>query len=431
MADKRQAIILIHGIGEQHPMQNLRAFVEAAWARNPGAKHDFAKAGSWSHPDDVSGGFELRRIATSRNKDDVLSDFYEFYWAHMMSGNELGHVWDWARTLLRRNPFGLSPTLRLAWFVLVIAGIVGLALAINSAMGGSGFLPIPSWVSLILTVAVWPALSGILRTFVGDAARYLRPAPGNIDVRHRIREAGVKLLDALHERGYDRIVIVGHSLGSVIGYDMLRHGWARRYQRYGVDPKLQEEAAAELERLAYAEPFDAAAYRAAQARYGESLNAAGLAWKVTDFVTLGSPLTHADVLLAADAAELTLRQAERELPTCPPAREIRGERPASFRYRKRFPPLPGRKNGRWHDVPHHAALFAPVRWTNLYFPTHGLLWGDPVGGPVAPLFGGGVRDVAVETGRNGGRLSHTEYWNAESDTVPGSHVEALWAALDL
>jgi hypothetical protein len=34
------------------------------------------------------------------------------------------------------------------------------------------------------------------------------------------------MLEALHDKDeYDRIVIVGHSLGSVIGYDITTHAW--------------------------------------------------------------------------------------------------------------------------------------------------------------------------------------------------------------
>lgn len=58
-----------------------------------------------------------------------------------------------------------------------------------------------------------------------DAARYLNAAPANIAERHAIRRDGIALLKKLHDpaSGYDQIVIVGHSLGSVIGYDMLKH----------------------------------------------------------------------------------------------------------------------------------------------------------------------------------------------------------------
>src|SRR5690606_29229619 len=58
------------------------------------------------------------------------------------------------------------------------------------------------------------------------AERYLTPDPGNIAARTAIRTEGLTLLRRLHEVGiYDRVAVVGHSLGSVIGYDVLRLFW--------------------------------------------------------------------------------------------------------------------------------------------------------------------------------------------------------------
>ena len=62
--------------------------------------------------------------------------------------------------------------------------------------------------------------------YVGDAARYLSPLPRNIRLRQKIRGECVRLLRTLHASGeYDRIIVVGHSLGSVIAYDAITHLW--------------------------------------------------------------------------------------------------------------------------------------------------------------------------------------------------------------
>ena len=44
-------------------------------------------------------------------------------------------------------------------------------------------------------------------------------------------------------------------------------------------------------------------------------------WLITDFVTLGSPLTHAEFLMASSSRDLRKRQSEREYPRSPPIRE--------------------------------------------------------------------------------------------------------------
>ena len=72
----RQAVVLIHGIGEQRPMGTLRAFVDAML--EPRTFH--------SKPDTVSDSYELRRIKLRRvqggdgrpevNVDWPETDFY-------------------------------------------------------------------------------------------------------------------------------------------------------------------------------------------------------------------------------------------------------------------------------------------------------------------------------------------------------------------
>ena len=151
----------------------------------------------------------------------------------------------------------------------------------------------------MLSVAIVPLVGAVLLSVVGDAARYLHVAPSNIQRRHEIRQAGVKLLNALHQRGYERIVVVGHSLGSVIGYDILNHAWAAVHETHNAANK-GVSALTEVERqVINPSPGDTPeTLRAAQRDYVRELKANDNPWRVTDFITLGSPLAHAAVLLA-------------------------------------------------------------------------------------------------------------------------------------
>ncbi len=79
-------------------------------------------------------------------------------------------------------------------------------------------------------------------------------------------------------------------------------------------------------------------------------------------------------------------------------------------------------------VPHHAAVFGPTRWTNLYFPCSLILWGDLIGGPLERGLGKGVTDRAVKTSKRLGLLSHTLYWTPDSQDL---NIAALREALDL
>src|SRR5215208_3678111 len=102
--DRRQAVVLIHGIGEQKPMDTLRGFVNAVWTRDRAIHNRFAGHAVWSKPDTVSEGYELRCLTTPQNESGIRTDFYEFYWAHLMEGTSYGHVLAWARALLIRKP---------------------------------------------------------------------------------------------------------------------------------------------------------------------------------------------------------------------------------------------------------------------------------------------------------------------------------------
>ena len=239
------------------------------------------------------------------------------------------------------------------------------------------------------------------------------PNPRNIEARHAIRSAGIALLDRLHElNDFDRIIIVGHSLGSVIGYDILTHAWQHYHERHGCLDAPTNTALEEAQRLAeelgtQAAPHAdaAAAWRRASSRLWFEQRNAGCPWLVTDFVTLGSPLAHADLLLANNPADLLRRVHERELPICPPVLEKGGVFSFAVNYRS------AEGNPRTTFVLHHAACFALTRWTNLYFPSRWLFFGDLIGGPLTPLLGRGIRDIAVETPIHGGWIAHTSYWS--------------------
>ena len=158
------------------------------------------------------------------------------------------------------------------------------------------------------------------------------------------------------------------------------------------------------------------AFQQTQLALGDELRANGCAWLVTDFVTMGSPLAHAEVLMAQNLADLQAKQSERELPTCPPQLEAaRFSYPPASKVRKL----------------HYAAVFGPTRWSNVYFPAQAVVHGDIVGGPLCDVFGLGIRDCPVTTRIWGGFLSHTNYWTPESKQTTGEHVRVLQRVINL
>jgi hypothetical protein len=260
--------------------------------------------------------------------------------------------------------------------------------------------------------------------YIGDAARYLNPEPENISVRHDIRQEGINLLKKLHEsKLYDRIVVIGHSLGSVIGYDILKYYWAElsaaaRTPAAEARPSLRalEEAGGGLNASEPREEVEA--FQAKQNAFWVQERRSGRPWLVTDFITAGSPLAHAELLLASGRKDLESRKTERELPACPPV----GQREDGLE-RYSYAASSGDPEAR---LLNHAALFGPTRWTNLYFP------GDFIAGPIRPVLGEGVRDIRVTRPGFLSRMpwSHIHYWTRE----PGerrSSLEYLLAALGL
>jgi hypothetical protein len=300
-----------------------------------------------------------------------------------------------------------------------------------------------------------------LQPYLGDAARYFRQAPSNVAVRREIRRQAVDTLEDLHLSGrYDRIVVVAHSLGSVIAYDMLRAYFARVARKLPTCGGGLERKIGEFEKImdeAKSAPADTQALRKLgreivreiagivdqERRAGISRSArnknVGLAgesstdakhdaWLVTDFVTLGSPLTHAHYLMCqgctADELAEDFRRGtiERELPTCPPTST---ERDGALT----FAPATRRdeiERPRWF---HNGALFGLTRWTNLYFPVTELFRGDPIGGPLNEIFGCGIFDIEL-SGRSP-VSAHIKYWDVLDENPGQPHIFALRTAIDL
>jgi hypothetical protein len=394
----------------------------------------------WSKPDRVSESFEVRKLTTPQSTGGTVTDFYEFYWAHLMEGTTYGHLLAWARSLLLRKPSTVPAQLkavyRLAYALILVSAVIAGYLLVASQGEKPAITP---WWSVILTAAILPALGfivgAIVKTVVGDAARYLHVAPTNVQRRHEIRLAGVKLLKALHERGYDRIVVVGHSLGSVIGYDILTHAWqdyhAKEPANGGAAPSMVNLEAIEALARGDGKPGGVADVQRAQRNYLNELIANGNEWRVTDFITMGSPLAHGAVLMARDRGDLDTKQQDRELPRCLPVTETVTRQKQEI---QRLAFELDRRDPDSYRVPHHAALFAATRWTNLFFPCKAIVRGDVVGGPLAGVFGEAIRDIPVSTTQRGGFLSHTLYWRypAGSDgTSTPAHVATLRDVLDL
>lgn len=476
---KRQAIVVVHGQGQQRPMGTIRDFVKVLWTNNPDVVPEPPNGReTWIVPDDKSGLYELQRITTPPHDDGRRTDFFELYYADLLADTPLRNLWRWLVRLLWVDPAAVPKRMHWPWtafWLLMILAAVLSAFVVFSApqlLHGnwlSPFSKLHAWVGLAifliglamllvpkflavpdalgelsewmlvlvvmvgLTIVYWgtavpvAAVLGYLAYFAGhyllplfgDAASYLSAQTDTVRSRQALRERGLKLLQALHHNPeYDRVVIVAHSLGTVLAYDLLQLLW------HSVGPTKDNPpsaaAVAALERVrdfggkrgawtaADVENYQRLQWDAYQGlRTQKPVAASGTrpatpgGWKVSDYISLGSPLASAQFLVTEGESDFSRMKEERVLPTSPPQ------------------PRDNAKGFLYEEdgvlATHHAAVFSTVRWTNIYdeFDPTLFFQGDVIGGPVsAPqILGPGIRDIDVRILRGGKRFfSHNHYW---------------------
>ena len=429
----RQAVVLIHGIGEQMPMITTRDFVKNIRPKKNNNKgwHVYSEA------DQADETYELHTYAVPprdpADPDALQTDFYEGYWAQEASGTKLEHVWRWLKRVFFTGLFRAPARLRgLYWLA------VGLAVLFVASIPALLLTPagtaISSSVPRIVVQWAVPVILGVITCWMvkslGDLARYTDDSPDNIEMRQNIRQRVVALLEKLHnDERYTRIIVVGHSLGGIVAYDALRLLWAKRT---GGDNGLTVgllndgnvvQAAKSLELLspesrqslasvsARSDPvarqqlmdFCARQYELHENLSEKAYHIPGQAivsgqqqlvqvpvWKITDLITLGSPIAYPELLLAdGNPQEFHDLVEERQLPTCPP-QPVDGDG-----YRYEGTPGEGKRY-------HHGAMFAVTRWTNAFAS------GDFAGAPItADTLGSGVINKEL---RGWPLLSHSKYW---------------------
>jgi hypothetical protein len=402
-------------------METLRNFAENVLS-------DSSKPNSipyYSKPEVFSNTFELRCLSTPGNTRP-RTDFHEFYWQHLMPNAKWSNIADWTWFMMRRPLNAVPAQLVLLWWLLWLGIIIFLFIVFvlylrnffYSSQTSQTVLQVP-----LLAALVWLIIQGAILAYIGDAATYLRAHPRNVASRHKIRATGVALIHKLQSSNqYDRIIIVGHSLGSVIGYDIINLAWQKYSARHGSPCNPSSLCLKKAESLAYqmhelVEKGDSVpvafttAWKQCVRDVALEMRLNNHPWLITDFVTLGSPLAHADLLMARNRDDLNQKFSQLELPKSPPILNSKRRFTKPFTYS-----LPDGSR-RTTYLPHHAAWTACVQWTNLYFPCHWFLKGDFIGGPLASIFGVGILDVPVVTTLNRGWFSHTLYWAIDHKQV--------------
>jgi hypothetical protein len=391
--DGRTAVVLVHGMGERRPMDTLVDFVRTA-LRPRGNRDDPKWDYYYPRPAVITDTYEARRVTAhplgAAEQPEREAEIFEYHWSFLMTATRSAGAMAMALRILLRRPSNVPDPLfgiwRRVWRVVIAILLTVPALFVVGYLLDTD---VPHWiVGLIGSAVILIFWFGLFRMFgrllvnratssLVDVARYLDNTPQSYESRRAIRKGLVDLFRALHDGRYSRILVVAHGVGTYIAYDALMAFWSEIYEQ------------------------DADAQRRA--------------WRTTDFITVGSPLALADLLVTRPGLVSGFKKSDPSL-----RRQVFDElvqRGALLSCPPRPDTLPVEKvesSQASDEVLDSQSLFAVTRWTNLWFPViRGELRGDWFGGALRPLFGQGIQDIAVQ-GNTPERLrrgsAHTEYF---------------------
>src|SRR5665213_2908365 len=223
---RKQAIVVLHGIGEQKPMDTVKSFARAVWSGDTEILAKVPHANEiWSKPDRRTGLLELRRLTTRPSApsaafpDGLRQDFYELYWADLSGGSTWDQVKNWVATMLLRNPFTNVPRkVMLAWLLLWLVSVTIVVLVVATVLPAPKLIVVwpptyepmlwnhppfcwlagvSSWLlGPVVAVLAW-LVNFLIVPYVGRVVRYTSAIPDNIAARTAIRERGLALLNAV------------------------------------------------------------------------------------------------------------------------------------------------------------------------------------------------------------------------------------------
>ena len=241
---RRTAIVLIHGIGQQSPFETLNSYARTLakeLAEKTGAKYRLehrlagrtdAEGTAW-----VESFLRIKPVdANERGHIDV----HEYYWAYLFQRSLTSRqVWRWVEEVWNRvgeqtvqraaivKEFGYEgqdferrilravSSFRLAWLRYGYAAASALLPTFNTVpLLGAALKWVQEWVR--------SRLDAMLVDYVGDVAIYTTTSPlaAEYATRQKALNGAVAFTTAvLQDAENDRVVLAGHSLGSVIAYD--------------------------------------------------------------------------------------------------------------------------------------------------------------------------------------------------------------------
>lgn len=237
--NERAALFVVHGIGQQNSFDTLDGFVRTL-AEVLKETNENSKLTVW-HRLCLWDGQRVNYVSLIKD-DDVSTaiDVYEYYWAHEAQRKiVIGEVFDWlvetsegARKFYEDNiqlvetyelegvdAFGADRKFKKYWYMKYAGFGFKIARLLTKIRIPN---PIAKIAASVLIAAATPSIVG----YVGDVALYTATdrKSRHYPVRQAILGGAVNILKNLllcDDPIYSRVIVVGHSLGSVIGFDAL------------------------------------------------------------------------------------------------------------------------------------------------------------------------------------------------------------------
>ena len=250
--DKKTAFLIIHGIGEQSPFETLDAFVRGFYKvlekNNNGKNIDIKHHIKPRTGDDKMEWVENFISLVKEDRTECSIDFYEYYWAHRMEREiTFQELVDWliktsdgAKKFYHENAQIVKEyegkkddafkggEFKNYWYLKHLGWFLRLLLALPHIV--IKIIPKIPYLGSILEF-IRPVIKVLFRkvtkTFVeymGDVAIYTTTdvKSKHYNIRKLILYDSFKQVETLtKDKDIENIIIVGHSLGSVIAYDTI------------------------------------------------------------------------------------------------------------------------------------------------------------------------------------------------------------------
>lgn len=238
----RTAFLVIHGIGEQNPLETLDSFSRGFIGLFNELKIAFDPFHQITERKEAGGSSWTESFVRLKPKQgDGHIDIHEYYWAYLTEEKiTVPEVWAWVEKALEgtrkfydeneelrkrfekdgKVSFRLAEVLKLLFWLSIFYPFLKIALSISLLLSRIPGISVFKKAAGFLQEKLRPMIVG----YIGDVAIYTTTDTKSrfFELRRKILKESQALVESLlSDDSYDRVIIAGHSLGSVIAYDTL------------------------------------------------------------------------------------------------------------------------------------------------------------------------------------------------------------------